>query len=76
MSTTIAAGVFKAKCLALLDEVSETGKEIVITKRGKEIAKVVPIGKKEPEVTWGRMKGTGKIKGNIFSTGAKWEAES
>ncbi len=75
MSTTIAAGVFKAKCLALLDEVAETGQELVITKRGKQIAKLVPIGKKKPELTWGRMKGTVKIKGNIFSTGAKWEAE-
>ena len=39
----VAAGEFKAQCLALLDEVAETGKEIVVTKRGKPVAKVVPI---------------------------------
>lgn len=42
-TTEIAAGEFKAQCLALLDEVAETGKEIIVTKRGKPVAKVVPI---------------------------------
>ena len=41
--TEIAAGEFKAQCLALLDEVAETGREIIVTKRGKPVAKVVPI---------------------------------
>ena len=31
----IAAGEFKAKCLQLMDEVNETGVELIITKRGK-----------------------------------------
>ena len=39
----IGAGEFKARCLALLDEVAETGEEIVVTKRGKPFAKLVPI---------------------------------
>ena len=39
---TIAAGEFKAKCLALLNEVAE-GEEIIVTKRGKPIARVTPI---------------------------------
>ena len=39
----IPAGEFKAQCLALLDEVAETGREIIVTKRGKPVAKVVPI---------------------------------
>jgi prevent-host-death family protein len=75
MAEIIAAGVFKAKCLALLDEVAETGKEYVITKRGKQVAKLVRVREK-PEKLWGRMKGTVKIHGDIFSTGEKWEAES
>lgn len=37
---TVPAGVFKAKCLALLDDVSETGQEIVVTKRGRPVARV------------------------------------
>ena len=44
---TIAAGQFKAKCLALLDEVAQTGRTLVVTKRGKPVAKVVPV--EEPE---------------------------
>jgi prevent-host-death family protein len=40
---TIPAGRFKAHCLRLLDEVAETGETIVVTKRGKAVAKVEPI---------------------------------
>ncbi len=39
---TIPAGEFKAKCLKLIDEVAETGEEIVVTKRGKIVARLVP----------------------------------
>ena len=38
----IPAGEFKAKCLKLMDEIGEEGGELVITKRGKAIAKLVP----------------------------------
>jgi prevent-host-death family protein len=40
---TIGAGEFKAKCLALLDEVSETGRHLVVTKRGRPVAEIVPV---------------------------------
>lgn len=40
---TIAAGQFKAQCLRLLDEVAETGETIVVTKRGKAVAKLEPL---------------------------------
>jgi prevent-host-death family protein len=43
---SIAAGRFKAQCLAVLDEVAETGIAVVVTKRGKPVARVVPV---EPE---------------------------
>jgi prevent-host-death family protein len=43
MPTTIAAGEFKAKCLKLLDEVAETRKTLVITKRGKPLAQLTPV---------------------------------
>lgn len=39
----IPAGQFKARCLALLDEVAETGREIVVTKRGRPVARVLPL---------------------------------
>lgn len=44
---SIAAGEFKAKCLALLDEVDAHGSSIVITKRGRPVARVVPLPRAE-----------------------------
>ncbi len=39
----IPAGEFKAKCLKLMDEVQQTGQEVIITKRGKPVARLVPV---------------------------------
>jgi prevent-host-death family protein len=44
---TISASQFKAQCLAMLDEVATTGEEIVVTKRGRAVARVSPMS--EPE---------------------------
>lgn len=43
MDRTISASLFKAQCLALLDDVASYGETIVVTKRGKPVARVVPI---------------------------------
>jgi prevent-host-death family protein len=40
---TIPAGRFKAQCLRLLDDVAETGETIVVTKRGKPVARIEPV---------------------------------
>ena len=75
MKQTIAAGEFKAKCLHLLDEVQQTRKEIVITKRGRAVARLLPVEEDVPSI-FGRMKGTGRIIGDIVApTGEKWEAD-
>lgn len=66
MDKTIAAGEFKARCLNLLDEVAAQRAPLVITKRGKPVAKLVPIDDKPVDI-YGRMKGTGKIIGDIVS---------
>jgi prevent-host-death family protein len=42
MVMEISASQFKARCLALLDEVASGGGELVVTKRGKPVARVVP----------------------------------
>jgi prevent-host-death family protein len=62
----ISASRFKEQCLSLLDDLGAEG--IVITKRGKPVAKVVPIGSGCAALI-GSMKGRLKIKGNIMSTG-------
>jgi prevent-host-death family protein len=75
MKKAIAAGEFKAKCLHLLDEVQQTRQEIVITKRGRPVARLLPVDEKAPTL-FGRMKGTIKILGDIVGpTGEVWEAD-
>lgn len=68
----IAAGEFKARCLQLMEEVNETGIEIVITKRGRPVAKLVPVEEKKLS-PFGWMKGTVKIHGDIVSPDEDWE---
>ena len=67
---TIAAAEFKAKCLALLDDVDPDG--IIITKRGKPVARLVPIGVPDRTHLIGSMRGQIIIDDNddLFSTGA------
>jgi prevent-host-death family protein len=62
----IAAADFKANCLRLMDEVAKERREIVITKRGKPIAKLVPV-EEEPTDLFGYMAGTARICGDIVS---------
>ncbi len=61
----ITAAEFKANCLRLMDEVAQRRTPIVITKRGKPVAKLVPINE-EPIDIFGRMAGTIKICGDII----------
>ena len=71
---TISASEFKAKCLQIFDELGAEG--IVVEKRGKPIAKVIPFGTTNNAGLIGSMKGAIKVSGDIFSTGVKWNAES
>jgi prevent-host-death family protein len=74
-SSPMPAGKFKAQCLRLMDEVRERHCEIVITKRGKPVAKLVPFEDKRPDI-FGYMKGTVTILGDIVGpTGDIWDAD-
>ena len=60
---TIPAGAFKQGCLRILDEVAETHQEVVITKRGKPVAKLVPVKQereREAEILT-RLRGKSKM---------------
>ena len=59
----ISASDFKARCLALLDRVHDRGEAIVITKRGKVVARLVPAGD-EVERPWARLRGTARFHGD------------
>jgi antitoxin (DNA-binding transcriptional repressor) of toxin-antitoxin stability system len=62
----MAAGVFKAKCLAVMDEVQARKETVIITKRGKPVAKLVPIDG-EGDSIFGFFKGKGPIKGDVVA---------
>jgi prevent-host-death family protein len=64
----MAAGVFKIHCLAVMDEVQSKRQAVVITKRGKPVAKLVPVDKEKDDI-FGFFRGKGKIeiKGDIVS---------
>ncbi len=71
----IAAAKFKSQCLALMDEVERKRKEIVITKRGRPVAKLVPV-EGDSNKLFGGMRGTIRITGDIVSPiGEPWNAE-
>ncbi|HXC90496.1 MAG TPA: type II toxin-antitoxin system Phd/YefM family antitoxin [Stellaceae bacterium] len=62
----MSAANFKANCLRLMDEVAQRRTSIVITKRGKPVAKMVPVDT-TPRDPFGCMAGTAKICGDIIS---------
>ena len=74
MPRVIKASEFRAKCLALIDEVERTGEVIVITKRGKPVAELVPHRKSRPKL-FGLLKDQLFITGDIISPiDVEWEA--
>jgi prevent-host-death family protein len=65
---TIPAGTFKARCLAIMDEVASKRESVVITNRGKPVAKLVPVEKEKDDIFgFFNGKGTIEIKGDIVS---------
>ena len=73
---TIPAGQFKAKCLSLIDHVKQTHQVITITKRGKPVARLVPLAVDKPRNLFGCFAGHVIEEGDIVSpTMEGWEAE-
>jgi len=63
---TVPAGEFKVHCLAIMDEVQAKRQSVVITKRGKPVAKLVPVESEKDEI-FGFLKGKGKVLGDVVS---------
>ncbi len=73
---TIKASEFKTKCLRLMDEVASTGEEIIVTKNGKPITRLVPY-KQIPGSLVGLHKGQWTLGDDLVeSLGENWEAEN
>jgi prevent-host-death family protein len=68
----MAAGEFKARCLAILDEVAASKREVVITKRGRPVAKVVPLAESDPVPRRGLIVRQGDL---VSPVDERWDAE-
>jgi prevent-host-death family protein len=62
----MAAGSFKAHCLAVMDEVQAKRETVVITKHGRPVAKLVPANKDTDDI-YNFLRGKGDAPGNIIS---------
>lgn len=63
---TMAAGAFKVHCLKVMDEVQSKRQAVLITKRGKPVAKVVPVESAKDDI-FGFLKGKVKVVGDVVS---------
>ena len=62
----MAAGSFKSKCLAVMDEVHAKCETVIITKHGKPVAKLVPVNAENDEI-YDFLAGKGVIVGDIIA---------
>lgn len=69
----IGAGEFKARCLTLMEDVRSTREPLVITKRGKPVAKLVPADDEKDDFI-GRLEGVFRVVGDIESPIDEWES--
>ena len=74
MTRTIKAADFKQTCLALMDEVERGGESIIITKRGKPVAKLGPVTDVRPQAL-GCLKNTLEILDEDFAL-TEWTVSS
>ncbi len=73
---TIKASEFKAKCLKLMDDVADSGHQIVITKHGRPISRLVPYREK-PTSLFGIDRGRIEILGDVIEpVDVEWEADT
>lgn len=73
---TIQASQFKARCLALMDQVARTGETIVVTKNGRPVAELRPHRPPRAKSLIGLHRGQVRIRGDIVSPlgSGRWEA--
>lgn len=73
---TIQASEFKARCLALLDEVAKTGEPLLVTKHGRPVAEIKPHKPPRAKSLIGLHKGQVKIRGDIIAPAydGEWDA--
>lgn len=71
---TITVTEFKAKCLKLLENLDSRG--LIVTKWGRPLARVLPVALPVNADVIGSMRDKIQVKGELFTTGARWDAQS
>jgi len=73
----ISAADFKARCLKLMDRVDQSHEEIIVTKRGRPVVKLVPVNPQPEKPLFGYMRGSAIIHGDITAPlDEKWNADN
>jgi len=74
---TVKISEFKAKCLDILDRVARTGETLVITRRGRPLARVLPVSGSTGDDWLGSLKGTARAMDDLIEPAVDpedWEA--
>jgi prevent-host-death family protein len=74
----MSAAEFRADCMRVLDAVAVARTEVVVTKRGKPVARVVPIAPPPAEKRYGALRAITEVvddEDELFSTDASWTVE-
>lgn len=73
---TIMASRFKAECLAILDQVDRMRISVTITKRGRPIARLLPLEDVDrPQATMGSVRLVAEEDAAYYSTGERWDLD-
>ena len=74
---TIKISEFKAKCLDILDRVARTGETLIITRRGKPLARVLPVSSASDDDWLGSLEGSATAMDDLIEPAVdpeEWEA--
>jgi len=72
----ISAAEFKAKCLGIMDRVDASHEEVIVTKHGKPVVKIVPVSPEPSRPLFGYLKGSVMISGDIIKPiDESWNAD-
>ena len=63
----------KATCLKVIEDVDRHHHEVIITKRGKPVARIVPYETEPPQSVFGILRGTGRAVGDIVAPAQIWD---
>jgi antitoxin (DNA-binding transcriptional repressor) of toxin-antitoxin stability system len=67
---------FKAKCLAIVEDIANKKERVVITRYGRPTAEVIPFEGSPETLLFGRSARSTRILGDLTGTGETWNAES